>query len=346
MPDRRPLETREDPGAGPMLEVPVEDGRAWTRATLPPDCWRVMLPERAAAELLSVHEELRRSPLPLFMLDPHDYRLEACGQVMREVEALARHGPMFAVLDRLPVDGLSPEESTALYWLVASLMSRPVAQKLNGQMLFDVTDTGAEMAPGSGVRPTVTNVDLRFHNDNSYNETPPDFVCLLCLHPARQGGRSQLVSVYAVHETLRREYRALLPRFYRPFWYDRHAEHEAHERRIYRAPIFEYDGQHLRSRLAIAEIEAGYELADQLMDEETKSALDALREVFERPELRVELDFEPGQVQFLNNRMTGHARTRFADYPEAHRKRHLVRLWLRDRGPRNYRGGALREHAA
>jgi alpha-ketoglutarate-dependent taurine dioxygenase len=60
--------------------------------------------------------------------------------------------------------------------------------------------------------------------------------------------------------------------------------------------------------------------------------------VFDRPDLRVELDFEPGQIQYVNNRATGHARTEFVDHPEPERRRHLVRLWLRDGGRRGYRG--------
>ena len=85
-----------------------------------------------------------------------------------------------------------------------------MAQKLNGQMFYDVMDTGAKLKPGSGIRPTVTNVDLRFHNDNSYNETPPDYVCLLCLHPARQGGVSQVMSVATVHQALEERFPELM----------------------------------------------------------------------------------------------------------------------------------------
>jgi hypothetical protein len=55
-------------------------------------------------------------------------------------------------------------------------------------------------------------------------------------------------------------------------------------------------------------------------------------------DLRVELDFVPRQIQYANNRATGHARTECVDHPEPERKRHLVRLWLRDRGRRGYRG--------
>ncbi len=163
--------------------------RAWTRDTLSPADWTVPLPAAALAELRDVLAEIRRAPLPTFLLDPRDFTLDACRAAMDEVRRVTRQGPMFAVLDRLPMAELSHDEATQLYWLLSSLLARPVAQKLNGQMFYDVLDTGAKLKPGSGIRPTVTNVDLRFHNDNSYNETPPDYVCLLCLHPAKQGRR-------------------------------------------------------------------------------------------------------------------------------------------------------------
>ena len=147
------------------------------------------LPAAALAELRALLSELRRAPLPTFLLDPADFALDACRAAMAEVRRVTRNGPMFAVLDRLPTAEMNRDETIQLYWLLSSLLARPVAQKLNGQMFFDVLDTGAKLKPGSGIRPTVTNVDLRFHNDNSYNESPPDYVCLLCLHPAKEGGR-------------------------------------------------------------------------------------------------------------------------------------------------------------
>ena len=66
--------------------------------------------------------------------------------------------------------------------------------------------------------------------------------------------------------------------------------------------------------------------------------LAAVQAVFDQPELHVELSFEAGQIQYVNNRATGHARTEFVDHPEPEKKRHLVRLWLRDEGKRGYRG--------
>jgi alpha-ketoglutarate-dependent taurine dioxygenase len=312
---------------------------AWTRDTIAPDDWTVMLPEAAVAELLAVRDEIRRAPVPTFLLDPKDFALDACRATMDEVRRRTQDGPMFAVLDRLPLAEVTRDEAIQLYWLMSSLLARPVAQKITGQMFFDVTDTGAKLKPGSGIRPTVTNVDLRFHNDNSYNQSPPDYVCLLCLHPAKQGGVSQVMSVATVHEALQARYPELMPRLYQPFWYDRHAEHHAGEPTTYAAPIFERsaDGT-IKARLALGEIHAGYELRGERLDNETAAALSAVQSVFDQPDLHVELGFEPGQIQYVNNRATGHARTEFVDHPEPERKRHLVRLWLRDAGRRGYCG--------
>lgn len=313
--------------------------QAWTRTTIAPADWTVPLPEAAKRELQAVRDELRRAPVPTFLLDARDFALDACRATMAEVRRVTQSGPMFAVLDRLPMDEVTREEAIALYWLLSSLLARPVAQKLNGQMFYDVMDTGAKLKPGSGIRPTVTNVDLRFHNDNSYNETPPEFVCLLCLHPAMQGGISQVMSVATVHDALQRQHPELIARLHRPFWYDRHAEHQSGEPTTFAAPLFERtaDGT-IKARLALSEIHAGYELRGERLDNETAAALAAVQSVFEQPELHVELGFEAGQIQYVNNRATGHARTEFTDFPEPERKRHLVRLWLRDAGRRGYRG--------
>lgn len=313
--------------------------QAWTRDTIAPADWTVPLPPAALDELRAVLAEIRRAPVPLFLLDPSDFALDACRATMAEVRRVTQAGPMFAVLDRLPLAEMSRDEAIHLYWLLSSLLARPVAQKIGGQMFFDVQDTGAKLKPGSGIRPTVTNVDLRFHNDNSYNETPPEYVCLLCLHPAKQGGVSQVMSVATVHQALATRHPELMERLYKPFWYDRHAEHQPGEPTTFAAPIFERGSNgEVNARLALGEIHAGYELRGERMDNETAAALAAVQSVFDQPELHVELDFAPGQIQYVNNRATGHARTEFVDHPEPERKRHLVRLWLRDAGKRGYRG--------
>jgi len=47
-------------------------------------------------------------------------------------------------------------------------------------------------------------------------------------------------------------------------------------------------------------------------------------------ECAVDIGFEPGDIQFLNNFVTLHTRREYEDWPEESRKRHLLRLWLSD----------------
>lgn len=298
----------------------------------------VRLPAAAQEELRDALRRLRGHRLPTLLLRTADFELDACADVMLEVRRRLDGPPMFAVVDRLPAESATADELAQLYWLLASLVARPVAQKLDGSIFYPVLDTGAKLKPGSGIRPTLTNVDLTFHNDNSYNETPPTYVALLCISTAFSGGKSRVMSVESVHNALLQRYPQHLERLYRPFWYDRHREHEEDEIPYFSASIFEYDGEQLHARLALNEIYGGYQLRGEAMDTQTAGALEAIQDVFNTPELRVELEFEPGQIQFVNNRATGHARTEFVDGERPDQKRHLERLWLRDTGARSYRG--------
>ncbi len=50
------------------------------------------------------------------------------------------------------------------------------------------------------------------------------------------------------------------------------------------------------------------------------------------PELRLDMNFMPGDIQFLHNHTILHARSAYEDWPEVERKRHLLRLWLAPAG--------------
>jgi hypothetical protein len=57
-------------------------------------------------------------------------------------------------------------------------------------------------------------------------------------------------------------------------------------------------------------------------------ALDMLTELAADPELRLNINFTPGDIQFLHKYTILHARSAYQDWPEVERKRHLLRLWL------------------
>jgi hypothetical protein len=53
-----------------------------------------------------------------------------------------------------------------------------------------------------------------------------------------------------------------------------------------------------------------------------------LSELAADSELRLDMEFMPGDIQFLHNHTILHSRSAYEDWLEPERKRHLLRLWL------------------
>src|SRR5688572_29993346 len=121
-----------------VLDRPIGGRQAWTRADVRESDYRVGLTEKARGELLDAARTLRRQPVPLLALRPDSFDLPACRAAMAEVRAILTDGVRFALLDRLPIDELSLDEAKALYWILSSMLARPVAQKLDGTIVYDV----------------------------------------------------------------------------------------------------------------------------------------------------------------------------------------------------------------
>ena len=312
---------------------------AWTGASLTPADWTVTLPPACLAELDAALAAYRRNPLPTVLLEPRDFSLAACAALMRTVRRQLETGIRFALIDRLPVEDLTELEAKALYWLLCSLLARPVSQKLvDGTMIYDVHDTGAVATAGSGIRPDKTNIEITLHNDNSYNPTPPSFMGLFCLRDAASGGMSRVVSFHALHNLLRERSQNTLARMYEPFWFDRQREHLPDEPAVYAAPIFaERDGA-LVTRLTLFQMKNGAVLRGEPMDDAGQAAVAAIEQALAEPALCASFQMAPGQIQFLNNLEVGHARTAFVDRDAPDQRRHIVRVWMRDHGHRGYQG--------
>ena len=195
---------------------------------------------------------------------------------MGRVRCRLRDGIGLAVVSRIPVERYEAEENRALCWLLSQLLERPVAQAWNGAMLYDVRDTGRALE--YGVRRSITNLDLTFHTDGPWLDVPPHFVGLYCVNPAQEGGVSRFVSFGTVHNEIRRRHPRLLPRLYRPFPWDRQAEHAPEDAKAGAQPVFQYDGRALVGRFNERLIETGAELAGAPLDAEGRDALEVMRE--------------------------------------------------------------------
>jgi alpha-ketoglutarate-dependent taurine dioxygenase len=317
-----------------MLTEDIKAPRAWRRDEIGPRDWIVPMSAACLAELDGVVTRLRRDPLPILLLQPEG--LPECAAVMARVREKLQDGIGLAVLDRIAVERYSLDENRALMWLLGSLLGRVVPTKWDGTMLYDVKDTGRKLE--YGVRVSLTNLDLRFHTDAAWTDWPPEQVGLYCINPAREGGVSRFVSLCTVHNELRRRHPDLLPRLYRPYPWDRQAEHAAGEAKTARRAIFRIDGGRWTAAYNERLVHNGADLAGEPLDAEGSEALAAMDAIVRSPDLWVEFTVERGQVQFISNRHFAHSRTEFVDAPDPALKRHLIRLWTRDEGRLAFNG--------
>jgi alpha-ketoglutarate-dependent taurine dioxygenase len=319
-----------------MLGPAVPQRLLWRGEDLAADAGRLSLPAAVEQELDRAVAAIDRDPLPLLLLRPEDFSLDLSRAFMREVKQSLDQGPGFAIVDRLPVERWSESGTRAVWWLLASMVARPVAQKWDGTSIYDVTDLGKP--PGNGVRPDVTNAEQNFHTDNSYNHVPPHYVGLMCLRTAMEGGVSGIVSFATAHEEMRRRHPDLLPRLYEPFYFDRQREHAPGDVMTTHHPMLEESEGHLTARLSYFQVKNGQKLAGLELDPKGVAAIETFEAILNEPGMSARFQFQPGQMQLIDNRALGHKRTAFRDWPEAERKRLLVRLWLRDTGSRAYNG--------
>jgi alpha-ketoglutarate-dependent taurine dioxygenase len=313
------------------VTTPIEPSRAWRRDSLSPADWIVPVPPACLREIDDLVGRLREQPpAAVESLTPEPFALSACAELMAGVRDRLAAGPGLAVVDRVPVERYTEAERKAIGWLLAGMISRIVNQKWTGTRLYDVKDSG--QALGYGVRRSVTNLGQPFHTDGPWLWKPPRFIGLFCLETALEGGLSRVVSLATAHEALERRHAALLPRLYRPFLWDRQAEHGPGDARSAAHPVFAVEGGALTARYYDDYIASGQALAGEPLDAEGADALAAMRAVVDDPEHRVEFRVEPGQLQYLNNRQLAHSRTAFKDSAQPGHVRHMLRLWNRDEG--------------
>jgi hypothetical protein len=319
------------------LERILSTPMAWSAETVLDKGGVVYLNEVCLSELEQVVEELIANPIPAVALSPDYFKMPECQALMLRVREQIDTGIGLAIIDRLPVEKLEEDVAKKIYWLLMSMIGKPVAQKWDGTMLYDVTDEGGVATAGSGIRSSKTNEDQGYHIDNAFN-LPPDNVSLLCLQTAKEGGTSGIISFETVHNLLLQEHAEALSRLYEPFHFDRQTEHAPGDVRTVSKPIFEVDGETIKTNYSPNVIYRGYKMMDGEMDEATASALQAMQDVSERKGIGKNLEFERGQIQILNNRRIGHRRTAYTDWPELERRRHMVRIWLRETGRPFYHG--------
>ena len=168
-----------------------------------------------------------------------------------------------------------------------------------------------------------TNVRLPFHCDSS------DIVGLLSVKTSRTGGLSSLVSSVALYNTMAERRPDLARVLLQPTYRDRRDEIPAGRGPWFAMPVFNsYRGRLLTHyvRSAIRKAQR-HEDVPRITDEQAE-AFDYLDALADGPEFHLDMEFLPGDMQFVCNHSILHSRTPYEDWDTPDRKRHLLRLWL------------------
>jgi hypothetical protein len=301
----------------------IEGPAAWRSADLTPGEWVHELSAAEVAEIEAASRALAASGAELAEVMAVDFPLPGVTGRLRKVllsEVLDGRG--FAVIRGLDPARLSRREQAAAFLGLGAHLGALRPQNAAGHVLGHVKDLGR-----SGDDPTARLYQT--HERQTYHTDSCDVVGLMCLMPAKAGGRSSLVSSVAIHNEMRRVAPELAAVLFEPIETDRRGEVGPGERPWFTIPVFNWHAGHFAGIYQRQYIESArrFEGVAPLSAVQV-AALDLLDALAEDPAFHLEIDFQPGDIQLVNNHVLFHDRTAFQDWAEPARRRHLLRLWL------------------
>jgi len=304
---------------------PIQGPSAWIGADMRAreQEWTYCLSPLEIAEIEAAAEAVRSRGLDLADIRREDFPLPTLGPRLERLRAEVLNGRGFVLLRGMPVENRPIAEAAIAYWGVGTYFGSARSQNAKGHLLGHIYDLGGSSATDPTIRSYATAERQNFHIDRC------DVVALLCLRRAKSGGLSAIVSSMTVHNVMAERRPDLLERLYRSFPVDRRGEVPPGKGPFYEAPVFnEFAGtlSVLYSRLHIGSAQRFPEA--RRLTAADYEALDMLADLAGDPDLRLDMTFMPGDIQFLHNHTILHARSEYEDWPEVERKRHLLRLWL------------------
>lgn len=303
--------------------TPVTDKSAWTAGSLSKDDgWIRHFSESELEELDTALQRVRH--IPITEITKADFVLDRLAKSLEEAAQEIHHGHGLVVLRGLPVERYSKDDASRIYWGVGLYIGTPVTQNSRAHLLGHVKDEGVTYSHKT--RGYNTKARLNFHTDNC------DIVGLLCLRTPKSGGLSRFSSSMSIFNRMLAERPDLLAPLFEGFFYDLKGEGRpgAGELSDHKIPVLsDYDG-HLSCRYVRNAIEPAFAKSGEPKSALQEEALNMFDRLADSAELCFEMQFEPGDMQLLNNHVIVHSRTDFEDFEEEDRKRHLLRLWLRN----------------
>jgi hypothetical protein len=244
-------------------------------------------------------------------------------RISREIS----HGRGVAIIKGCDPERYSNQELARVFWGLSLHLGVALPQTAAGDLIDHIRDLAYNPTGRERPRAQYSREELFLHTDNASGE----ILGLMTLRQAKSGGRSRVASSLAVHNEIIRNRPDLLEPLYRGFPYHRKGRQPMGEPNVapFNTPVFcEVEGlvscRYVRDFMTLAAEEMGVAMPADLV-----KALDYFDTIKLRDSTGIHFMLERGEMLFLNNLTSLHARTAFEDYEEADRKRHLLRLWLK-----------------
>lgn len=301
-----------------VLREPLRIPAAWTGSDLAArEDWREVLSDEDVAELDRAVAAAKKTGKALSRLTKADFPLPTLSAKIDRWRAEISEGRGFQVLRGVPVERWPESDSKLFFWCLGQHFGIPGAQNPQRDLLGHVRDTGESPEK---VRHYRTRANINFHCDAA------DVVGLLCLTKAKRGGKSRITSSVSVYNELLRQRPDLVDRLYEPFMMD--TKGEGGVRYLPVRPCC-YDSGSLRTfyHTDYFRSATGRD-GEPVLTKHDRELLDLYNAIADSPEMYLDMELRPGDVQLLSNHTVLHARTDYEDHPEPARKRHLLRLWI------------------
>jgi hypothetical protein len=307
--------------------LPVVDPADWTSRDLADvGTWSYQISGSDADELAEGIRAFRATGLPIEEVTREHFPLSHLGETLKDVHRELTDGRGIVMLKGFPIERFSREETVVAYLGLGCYLGHMMVQNKFGHVLGHVKDLGGDYADAQ-TRGYMTSAELRFHADAC------DYVGLLCLAPSKSGGASRVASSVAIYNRILEQRPDLAEVLTQDFYRSHTGENNRGEAPWFKQPIFSFTDGYFSATGAGAAIDKAQGLPGvPPFTAAQREAIAVYRETADA--CAVDIGFDPGDIQFLNNFVTLHTRREYWDWPEMERRRHLLRLWLRDENGR------------
>lgn len=290
--------------------------------------WAHRLPDCVLAALEAVVRDAASRNLTQENFDFEAIEISGLRPALSPILAALTDGEGFALLRGMEPERYTTEELKIALLVIGNHMGLVGPQERQPKRIGEVMD----------INPPTR--DYYYHGGGPLpmHMDPVDVVGLLCIRKAKRGGESRIVSSMAVHNEILRSRPDLLKLLYRGYRHRRreHRNQGSVALTEFHCPLFAEIGGRTICNYIPAPIRKAIDGGLVKLTPLEQEALDVLDQTAARDDFCLAMDMEPGDIQFLNNRLIMHGRADYEDFVEREQRRLMLRLWLTIPGWQKY----------